>query len=68
MKGADVLTLVHGRASARWTRDDMCYGHARRYYTREEQAEWLKAYADELENELKAVRERIQDLSQARAT
>jgi hypothetical protein len=43
----------------------MCYGHGqwtRRYYTREERRQWLQAYADELENELKAVKERIESL------
>lgn len=39
----------------------MCYGQ-RRYYTRDERKSWLEAYANGLENELKAVRERIQDL------
>lgn len=34
----------------------------RRYLTKEEKSEWLKSYADELENELKAVRERIEDV------
>jgi len=43
----------------------MCYGHGRQYYTREERKAWLEGYASELENELKAVRERIQDLSKA---
>jgi hypothetical protein len=46
----------------------MCYGHqGRRYYTREERRQWLEGYASELENELKAVRERIQDLSSSTA-
>lgn len=35
----------------------------RRYYTREERRAWLQDYANELENELKGVRERIQELS-----
>ena len=46
----------------------MCYegrGHGRQYYTREEKNEWLKGYAEELENELKAVKERIAELSKA---
>lgn len=34
----------------------------RRYYTREEKAQWLEEYAQELEQELKAVRERVADL------
>lgn len=47
---------------------DMCHGYAgRRYYSREERRAWLEDYATQLENELKAVRERIQDLSSARA-
>lgn len=37
------------------------YG-ARRYLTKEEKAEMLKEYADELENELKGVKERIAEL------
>lgn len=43
----------------------MCYGpgQGRRYYTRDERKQWLEGYAKELENELKAVRERIQDLA-----
>jgi hypothetical protein len=42
----------------------MCYGHqGRRYYTREEKRQFLEGYAEDLENELKAVRERIQELS-----
>ena len=46
----------------------MCQGYSgRRYYTREERKQWLQGYAEELESELKAVRERIQDLSQASA-
>lgn len=47
----------------------MCYGpgYGRRYFTREERKQWLEDYASELENELKAVRERIQDLSAAQA-
>jgi hypothetical protein len=34
----------------------------RRYWTREERKQWLDEYAKELENELKAVKERIEDL------
>ncbi|MBI4362970.1 MAG: DUF5320 domain-containing protein [Euryarchaeota archaeon] len=34
----------------------------RRYYTRQEKREWLEEYAQGLENELKAVRERIGEL------
>jgi len=46
----------------------MCYGHSgRRYYSREERKAWLEDYANELENELKGVRERITELSQASA-
>lgn len=46
----------------------MCHGYSgRQYYTREERKQWLQGYAEELENELKAVKERIQDLSQASA-
>lgn len=42
----------------------MCHGfQGRRYYTREERKAWLDEYARQLESELKAVRERIQDLS-----
>lgn len=42
----------------------MCYegSWGRRYYTREERRQWLEGYANELENELKAVRERIESL------
>lgn len=41
----------------------MCYGYGgRRYYSREERKAWLEDYAQQLELELKAVRERIQDL------
>lgn len=44
----------------------MCHGYSgRRYYTREERKAWLEGYAAELEAELKAVRERIQDLGEA---
>ena len=38
-------------------------GYGRSYYTREERKQWLEAYASELENELKAVRERVAELS-----
>ncbi|MEA3199080.1 MAG: hypothetical protein QOE90_508 [Thermoplasmata archaeon] len=43
----------------------MCQGAygGRRYFTREERKAWLEDYASELEAELKAVRERITDLS-----
>lgn len=42
----------------------MCHGYqGRRYFTREERKAWLEDYATQLEAELKAVRERIQDLS-----
>lgn len=43
----------------------MCNYSGRRYYTREERKAWLEDYASELENELKGVRERIQELSSA---
>ena len=36
--------------------------NGRRYLTKDEKAAWLKDYADELENELKAVRERIEEI------
>lgn len=39
----------------------MCYS-GRRYYTREEKKAWLEGYAEQLESELKGVRERIQEL------
>lgn len=43
----------------------MCYGHGgRRYFSREERKAWLEGYANELENELKGVRERLQELGQ----
>lgn len=48
----------------------MCYGQGyggRRYFSREERKAWLEDYAGELEAELKAVRERIADLSSASA-
>jgi hypothetical protein len=38
------------------------HGHHRRYLTREEQAERLKEYAQGLEKELQAVKERIDEL------
>lgn len=37
-------------------------GHGRQYYTRDEKKAYLEDYASELENELKAVRERIQEI------
>lgn len=37
-------------------------GVVRRHWTREERAQRLEAYADSLENELKAVKERIETL------
>lgn len=46
----------------------MCCGTGtieRRYYTRDERRQWLQSYADELENELKAVKERIDSLKAA---
>jgi hypothetical protein len=46
----------------------MCHGYGgRRYYTRDERRQWLEGYAEQLENELKAVRERIQELSPSSA-
>lgn len=42
----------------------MCHGYGgRRYFTKEERKAWLESYANELENELKAVKERIQEIS-----
>ena len=35
----------------------------RRYFSRDEKRQWLEGYAAQLEAELKAVRERISDLS-----
>jgi hypothetical protein len=50
----------------------MTYGYGcgpgwggRRYYTREEKQAWLEDYARELENELKAVKERLGELKEA---
>jgi hypothetical protein len=44
----------------------MCQGHGgRRYFTREEKKAWLEGYAEELENELKGVKERLQELSES---
>ena len=44
----------------------MCHGYGgRRYFTKEERKAWLEDYASELENELKAVRERLAEVSQA---
>lgn len=37
-------------------------GYGRRYYTRDEKKAMLQEYHDELENELKAVKERIAEL------
>ena len=48
----------------------MCYdgrAHGRRYYTREEKKAWLEDYASELENELKAVRERLGEIQKEAA-
>lgn len=47
-----------------------CYGgrgYGRQYYTREEKKAYLEDYASELENELKAVRERLQELGRTSA-
>jgi len=41
----------------------MCYG-GRRFLTKEERIEWLEDYIINLENELKAVNERIAELKQ----
>jgi len=38
------------------------HGHYRRYLTKNEQTERLQQYATELENELKAVKERIEEM------
>ena len=38
------------------------YSVRRSYYSRQEKAQWLGDYAEALEKELKAVRERIEDL------
>lgn len=44
----------------------MCHGaYGRRYLTKEEKVEWLKGYAQELESELKGVKERIDELGKA---
>lgn len=44
----------------------MCCGPGgRRYFTKEERKTWLEDYARELENELKGVRERLQELGVA---
>lgn len=37
------------------------YG-GRRYYSRDEKIEWLQGYAQELENELKGVKERLAEV------
>lgn len=39
----------------------MCYG-GRRFLTKEEKIEWLQDYKSSLENELKGVTERIEEL------
>ncbi|MHB8605086.1 MAG: hypothetical protein ACYDCK_07480 [Thermoplasmatota archaeon] len=36
----------------------------RRYYTKEERKQWLDEYREELEQELKAVKERIAEFAQ----
>jgi hypothetical protein len=41
----------------------MCYG-GRRFLTKEERIEWLEDYKSNLENELKGVTERIEELKQ----
>ena len=40
------------------------YG-GRRYFSREERVAWLKEYAQELENELSGVKDRIADLQKS---
>ncbi len=42
----------------------MCHGSGfgRQYLTRDEKIEWLDGYAKELEQELKGVRERLEEL------
>jgi hypothetical protein len=41
----------------------MCYEHeGRRFFTKEEKIEWLEEYKSNLENELKGVSERIQEI------
>jgi hypothetical protein len=37
-------------------------GHHRRYYTADERREQLKGYAEDLEKELEAVREKLKEL------
>ena len=37
---------------------------ARKYYSRKERKEWLESYAEELEQELTGVRERITELGE----
>lgn len=39
----------------------LCYG-GRRFLTKEEKVEWLEEYKSNLENELKGVTERIEEL------
>jgi hypothetical protein len=59
----------YGAAQGRFGETKMSYanccgpiGYGRRYYSRQEKAEWLEAYAKSLDQELTAVRERIKDL------
>jgi hypothetical protein len=40
----------------------MCGGYGRRFLTKEEKIEWLQEYKTNLEQELKGVTERIQEL------
>jgi hypothetical protein len=42
----------------------MCGEHERRFLTKEEKIEWLEEYKTNLEQELKGVAERIQELKQ----
>jgi|GEM_PF-2307917 hypothetical protein len=39
-----------------------CHSHFRKFLTKEEQIKQLEEYADELQNELKAVNEHINEL------
>lgn len=45
----------------------MCHGQGRRYYTKDEKRQYLEGYAQDLENELKAVRERLQEIQASSA-
>jgi len=43
-----------------------CGGVRRKYFTKEEQLEWLKEYRGELESELKGVKEKLALLENAK--